>query len=124
MMTRSAVAKRIGKSVATVRRAEGVLLHPTTDHRGVHHFNSEEVAVLVRRIEREPGFLSRVLGGPSSLRQRHQEPFLARRSVSDVHRLQHRAELNKGRAENARLRERLVEAVELLEDREDSRRRL
>jgi len=48
MLTRSGVAKRLGKSLATVRRMEGVELHPTRDERGVHHFDPEEVEAVAR----------------------------------------------------------------------------
>ncbi len=43
MMTRSQVAKRLGKSIATVRRMEGVELFPTRDGRGVFRFDPAEV---------------------------------------------------------------------------------
>lgn len=37
------VAKRLGKSIATVRRMEGIELHPARDERGVHRFDPDEV---------------------------------------------------------------------------------
>jgi len=37
--------------VATVRRLEGVLLHPARDARGIHRFADEEVEDLARKIE-------------------------------------------------------------------------
>ena len=37
------VARRIGKSIATVRRMEGNVLNPTRDARGVHRFDVDEV---------------------------------------------------------------------------------
>jgi hypothetical protein len=43
MLTRSQVAKRIGKSVATVRRMEGATLHPEISPKGVRLFNEAEV---------------------------------------------------------------------------------
>ena len=43
MLTRSGVAKRLGKSIATVRRMEGVELHPTLGTDGVHLFEPGEV---------------------------------------------------------------------------------
>lgn len=49
-MTRREVAERLGKSVAAVRRIEGILLHPTRDARGVHHFDDHEVEALAERI--------------------------------------------------------------------------
>jgi hypothetical protein len=49
-MTRREVAKRLGKSVAAVRRLEGVHLHPARDSRGVHHFDEDEVEALAERV--------------------------------------------------------------------------
>ena len=43
MMTRGQVARRLGKSLATVRRLEGVKLHPWQDERGVYRFSRAEV---------------------------------------------------------------------------------
>jgi hypothetical protein len=43
MLTRSQVAKRLGKSIATVRRLEGSALHPIQDRDGVHRFDAREV---------------------------------------------------------------------------------
>lgn len=51
-MTRNQVARRLGKSIATVRRIEGVLLHPTRDERGVHHFEPDDVEALAVDVER------------------------------------------------------------------------
>ena len=49
-MTRREVAKRLGKSVAAVRRLEGVHLHPARDSRGVHHFDEDDVEALAVRV--------------------------------------------------------------------------
>ena len=48
MVTRAGVAKRLGLSIASVRRMEGRELHPWTDERGVHQFDASEVEQLVR----------------------------------------------------------------------------
>ena len=48
MLTRSGVAKRLGKSIASVRRMEGVELFPTRDVRGVHRFDPGEVGRVAR----------------------------------------------------------------------------
>jgi hypothetical protein len=48
MLTRSGVAKRLGKSIATVRRMEGVELHPTRGSNGVHLFDPDEVDAAAR----------------------------------------------------------------------------
>lgn len=42
-MTRSQVAQRIGRSIATVRRLEGVELHPVRDATGVYLFDPADV---------------------------------------------------------------------------------
>ena len=43
MLTRSQVARRLNKSLATVRRLEGWKLHPRRDANGIHRFDPEEV---------------------------------------------------------------------------------
>jgi hypothetical protein len=43
MLTRAQVARRLGKSIATVRRLEGDQLHPRRDDAGVYRFDSAEV---------------------------------------------------------------------------------
>lgn len=50
-MTRQQVAQRLGKSLATVRRIEGSLLHPIRDARGQYRFDDDEVEDVARRIE-------------------------------------------------------------------------
>jgi hypothetical protein len=52
--TRTHVAKRLGISIATVRRMEGRDLHPTVDQRGIRYFAVAEVETLVGRRGREP----------------------------------------------------------------------
>src|SRR5882724_5400885 len=48
MLTRSGVAKRLGKSIATVRRMEGAELHPIRGANGVHLFDPDEVDAAAR----------------------------------------------------------------------------
>jgi hypothetical protein len=58
MLTRSQVARRLGKSLATVRRLEGSSLHPSRDDNGVHWFDESEVQRLAdnrRTTRRSPG---------------------------------------------------------------------
>lgn len=50
MLTRSQVAQRIGRSVATVRKMEGAVLHPRVDQHGVYRFAPEEVEAVAARI--------------------------------------------------------------------------
>jgi hypothetical protein len=52
MLTRSQVARRLGRSVATVRRLEGSILHPHIDGDGVHRFDESEVRQVARSRER------------------------------------------------------------------------
>src|SRR5258708_34184509 len=49
---RAQVAKRIGKSVATVRRLEGIELFQTLDEGGAHRFDAAEVEALAARMDR------------------------------------------------------------------------
>ena len=75
-MTRTEVARYLGKSVATVRRAEGVHLHPRRDHRGVHHFRPAEVRALAQAIR----------GGEVRLTQiKFQQPAEPHTESSDEH---------------------------------------
>ena len=48
MLTRSQVARRLGKSIATVRRMEGFDLNPWTDERGVNRFDADEVDAVAK----------------------------------------------------------------------------
>lgn len=54
MVTRAAVAKRLGVSIATVRRMEGNELHPWTDDRGVHQFDAAEIEQLAQADRETP----------------------------------------------------------------------
>jgi hypothetical protein len=50
MLTRSAVAKLLRRSIATVRRLEGQELFPRRDRNGVLRFDEGEVAAVARRL--------------------------------------------------------------------------
>src|ERR1051326_2865811 len=50
MLTRRQVARRLGKSVATVRRIEGILLEPIRDRRGIYRFDPNDVEELVEDV--------------------------------------------------------------------------
>jgi hypothetical protein len=52
-LTRSEVARRLGKSIATVRRLEYRVLFPVRDARGVHRFDESDV----ERARRDPASL-------------------------------------------------------------------
>jgi hypothetical protein len=64
MLTRAQVADRLGRSVATVRRLEGVVLHPSRGRRGVRLFAADEVERVAR--EGYPPQLSDSLEAPRS----------------------------------------------------------
>ena len=51
VLTRSQVARRIRRSIATVRRMEGRTLHPRLGPRGLRLFDPEEVEAEAARIE-------------------------------------------------------------------------
>lgn len=82
MLTRRQVAARLGKSVATVRRIEGVLLEPVRDRRGTYRFDEDAVARLVHDVAhgrvrlceefRDHFESSRLLGGVHCARHRGQ----------------------------------------------------
>jgi hypothetical protein len=50
VLTRFQVARRIGRSVATVRRLEGKALHPSRDGRGINRFDEDEVERVAQEI--------------------------------------------------------------------------
>lgn len=50
MLTRSQVARRLGRSLATVRRLEGIELHPQRDARGVNLFDPDEVDAVASQL--------------------------------------------------------------------------
>lgn len=61
MLTRLQVARRLGRSVSTVRKMEGRVLHPTIGARGVRLFDvdeveevAEQIRVTGRALERAP----------------------------------------------------------------------
>ena len=54
MLTRMQVARRLGKSLATVRRLEGSVLHPRRDANGIHRFNPAEVEHVAEEAARSP----------------------------------------------------------------------
>ena len=72
-MTRKQVAQRLGKSLATVRRIEGVLLHPRRDANGVHRFDRNEVETLARDVDDGRLTLARELRRSAGLSDRKPE---------------------------------------------------
>jgi transcriptional regulator with XRE-family HTH domain len=53
-LTRAQVASRLGVSISTVRRYEGVRLHPEVDASDVRWFQANEVAALAASLANEP----------------------------------------------------------------------
>lgn len=118
-MTRKQVAQRLGKSIATVRRLEGVLLHPAPDPRGRVHFDGSEVEQLVGAMERGEVTLWQHMRGTSEplegepmpvskycadCNERERELSLVRAELAEEGR-RHRRELESVRAERDRDRE-------------------
>lgn len=94
MLTRAGVAKRLGKSIATVRRIEGVELHPTSDERGVHHFDPDEVdAVATGEITRVRGHRMRGFEDyRRTLELQHQEMLAEEQPAEEDRRRRHEQE--------------------------------
>jgi len=63
MLTRGQVAKRLARSIATVRRIEGTLLHPRTDFRGIRRFDEAEVEALRQSVLRGQRLPNGLAGG-------------------------------------------------------------
>jgi hypothetical protein len=78
MLTRSQVARKLGKSVATVRRMEGVELNPVRDERCFHRFDEREVALVARRIAENGGRRHNCEDG-------HLGRFILERKLVDAH---------------------------------------
>jgi hypothetical protein len=51
-LTRGQVAQRLGLSLSTVRRMEGVQLNPIIGERGVHYFEETEIRTVLVRVRR------------------------------------------------------------------------
>jgi len=71
-MTRKQVAARLGRSLATVRRLEGDVLHPVVDANGVHQFDPQEVEALARDVARPGGALRSASPGLALPRKDHE----------------------------------------------------
>lgn len=127
MLTRMGVAKKLGKSLATVRRMEGHELHPEVDENGVHLFDEDEVDDLARTRGYGPRYgerqaqAGRAKAGaasddddtPSGRRPRPHGSDATQRSIVAGLRIESRSfrtELEAARAETAALKERLEEA--------------
>jgi hypothetical protein len=108
-------AKRLGKSVATVRRLEGVELFPTLDEDGTHRFDPAEVELLAAKMDRAP---------PSHSSWLRAE--LARRAEEEADEREHATRLTRQRAEADAFHRSLAEqrACEDRDQREHQRRAL
>lgn len=107
VLTRSAVAKRLERSRATVRRLEGVELFPRVDASGVHRFNLNEVDAVARRLRAGEATAARgkwLYGQEEPPRKRRAER--AANSPLEANLLR----------ENATLRAKLVEFQEFLDE--------
>src|SRR5690606_21599052 len=70
MLTRSQVASRLGRSLATVRRLEGHVLHPTKDANGVNRFDDAGVNAAARMLSERSDSAAWVLDPPPEDGQR------------------------------------------------------
>src|SRR5437762_382841 len=110
MMTRGQVARRLGKSVATVRRMEGSQLHPRRDAGGVLRFNPAEVERVARAMRQ--GNLSTL--SSASFRT---DGFESDDEILDPEEIEHRERMKRADAEsNAAAEMRRAERLRL--DRE------
>ena len=119
MMTRGQVARRLGKSIATVRRLEGTQLHPRRDASGVLRFDPNEVERVARALGRGGG-----APGVPGMRSRWFDA-LDDDEVEDPEDVEHRERLQKLEAEaNAAAEARRAAEAERLrrEEREEHAR--
>jgi hypothetical protein len=78
MLTRSQVARRLGKSIATVRRLEDRALYPVRGEHDVRLFDDWEVD----RLKRDPKKLARFAQSPWFKRSRASESRRATKSIA------------------------------------------
>lgn len=107
MLRRGQVAKRLKRSVSTVRRLEGRELFPIRDRRGVHLFYEDEVVEVMRRLAE--GHVSAARGAWLSGARSHtwREEQLRRNVVTREGTASAGGELERLRRENGELRIRL-----------------
>jgi hypothetical protein len=90
VLTRSEVARRLNRSIATVRRLENLVLHPIRGRNGVRLFDPLEVEILVREPSRMAPFcrsswFERNRGNWAMPRTRHGgQTHLKQRKKADV----------------------------------------
>lgn len=80
MLSRSQVAKRLRRSVSTVRRLERHELFPVCDARGIYWFDEREVEAVRKRIER--GQATSARGAWLSRPVRYRKGLVAREVIS------------------------------------------
>jgi hypothetical protein len=99
MLKRSHVAKRLGKSLATVRRLEGVELHPVIGENGVHLFDETEVDEVAMRGRRGPSDNGSAASPTTHAPSAWLRAELARRAREEGEDGEHAARLQAQRAE-------------------------
>jgi len=107
MLSRSAVAKLLGRSIATVRRLEGRELFPHRDGNGILRFDLDEVNAVARRLRR--GDVPAARGDWLSDRQRARSWPPKRPRKASTTEIEGCEEMARLRDENARLKEELAE---------------
>ena len=124
MLKRSHVAKRLGRSLATVRRLEGVELHPIIDGDGVHLFDETEVDAVAARVQRVSSDNGSVALPNTHAPSAWLKAELARRAREDDEDREHAARLQAQRAELEALdRQRAEERDRLQRIRENEEKR-
>jgi hypothetical protein len=112
MLTRSQVARRIGRSVATVRRMEGTSLHPEIGPRGIRLFDVDELEDVAARIARSGRALGRDTFAHDRPRPDRQSRSYSDAASGEVSRLKEL--LAKTRETHAAWRARVEDAVEIV----------
>jgi hypothetical protein len=117
MLTRGQAARLLGRSVATVRRIEGRLLHPTRDARGTHWFHEYDVERLAARIRAGEVRLYEVVSSPGFAKLRSASSVLHTEQAVDVLEVARlRSEIERLTSDNRRLRDELTELRAATED--------
>lgn len=112
MLTRSAVAKRLMCSLATVRRLEGHELFPQRDAHGVHRFDEAQVDRVLRTLP--PGRRSVAHGRWLASGRRDALPSRAGKAAARAEPPSAQTDLQRLRRENRRLSHELNELKQLL----------
>jgi hypothetical protein len=99
MLTRAQVARRLGKSIATIRRLEGTHLFPSRDSRGVNQFHEDEVERFIEgSSQAAPYFEPPILQNPQLVQRPSVEAIALEETKARMARLER--EVNRLKTEN------------------------